>query len=152
MEGKRKITTKVVSSSRTSTAFSLTLPTENADPRFISWFNSLEKKSPDTGTLRLFWREEFYAAYGPDAQFVAQNVFHTNSVIKYLGLGPRGGLASVALKTSQAHSLLRDALTSRQLRVEIWEPEPGSAKKNAKFRLGKEVRGSRNPITLVPTL
>jgi DNA mismatch repair protein MSH2 len=144
MGEKRKIATKV-RPAPVSIQTVIDQVAENADPRFITWFNSLEKKSPDTGTLRLFWREEFYAAYGPDAQFVAQNVFHTNSVIKYLGLGPRGGLASVALKTSQAHSLLRDALTSRQLRVEIWEPEPGSAKKNAKFRLGKEVCDSLDP-------
>ncbi|KAF9476823.1 DNA mismatch repair protein [Pholiota conissans] len=116
---------------------------DNTDPGFISFFNKLPAKSPNTGTLRLFSRinagDTFYAAYGPDATFVAQNVFHTNSVLKYLGVGGRAaGLASVSLKTSVAHALLRDALTTKQLRIEIWAPEPGQGKKQAKFKLEKE--------------
>ncbi|TFK25372.1 DNA mismatch repair protein MSH2 [Coprinopsis marcescibilis] len=106
------------------------------DPGFIAWFHNLERKSPETGTLRLFFREDFYAAYGPDAHFVAQNVFHTNSVIKYLGKGGTAGLPTVALKTSQAHGLLREALTSMQLRVEIYSPD-SKGKKNVKFKLDK---------------
>jgi len=38
-----------------------------------------------------------------------------------------------------AHVLLREALTSKQLRIEIWAPEPGQGKKCVKFRLDKEV-------------
>ncbi|CAA7268499.1 unnamed protein product [Cyclocybe aegerita] len=112
---------------------------DHTDPGFITFFNSLAPKSPETGTLRLFYRasNDFWAAYGPDATFVAQHVFHTNSVVKYLGAGARL-LPSVALKTSVAHSLLRDALTSKQLRVEIWVPEAGQGKKCPKFRLDKE--------------
>jgi DNA mismatch repair protein MSH2 len=61
-------------------------------------------------------------------------------VIKYLGLGGRAaGLPSVSLKTSVAHMLLREALTTKQLRVEIWVPEAGQGKKSVKFRLDKEV-------------
>ena len=107
------------------------------------FFSKLPKKSPSQGSLRLFLRtvggDSFYAAYGPDAIFVAENVYHTNTVIKYLGAGGRiAGLPSVSLKTSVAHVLLRDALTSKQLRIEIWEQEPGQ-KKAAKFQLAKEV-------------
>ena len=115
------------------------------DPGFLSFFNALPKKSPETGTLRLFFRpatgsDSFYAAYGPDALFVAQHVFHTNSVIKYLGAGgPSARLPSVILKTTVAHVLLREALTSKQLRIEIWAPQPGQGKKCTKFRLDKEV-------------
>ena len=115
------------------------------DPGFLSFFNALPKKSPETGTLRLFFRpatgnDSFYAAYGPDALFVAQHVFHTNSVIKYLGAGgPSARLPSVILKTTVAHVLLREALTSKQLRIEIWAPQPGQGKKCSKFRLDKEV-------------
>ncbi|KDR73457.1 hypothetical protein GALMADRAFT_100108 [Galerina marginata CBS 339.88] len=112
------------------------------DPGFIAFFSKLPSKSPDSGTLRLFHRtsgDAFYAAYGPDALFVAQHVYHTNSVIKYLGAGGRSaGLPSVSLKTSVAHILLRDALTTKQLRVEIWVPETGQGKKCVKFRLDKE--------------
>ncbi|KAG6917777.1 hypothetical protein DXG01_001182 [Tephrocybe rancida] len=112
------------------------------DPGFISFFNRLPKKSPETGTLRLFHRtggDEFYAVYGPDALFVAQHTYHTNSVIKYLGAGgAAAGLPSVSLKVTVAQMLLREALTVKQLRVEIWVPEPGQGKKCSKFRLDKE--------------
>ncbi|KAJ7885085.1 muts domain V-domain-containing protein [Mycena olivaceomarginata] len=111
------------------------------DPGFIAFFGNLPKKSPETGTLRLFYRpaEDYYQSYGPDALFVATHVFHTQTVIKYLGQGGRGaGLPCVSLKTSVAQTLLRDALTSKQLRVEIWVPESGQGKKCTKFRLDKE--------------
>ncbi|KAG6821133.1 hypothetical protein H0H93_006472 [Arthromyces matolae] len=115
---------------------------QTTDPGFITFFNKLTPKSPETGTLRLFHRtggDEFYSVYGPDALFVAQHTYHTNSVIKYIGVGGRaGGLPTVALKTTVAQTLLREALTAKQLRVEIWEPEPGQGKRCAKFRLEKE--------------
>ncbi|KAG9218238.1 hypothetical protein CCMSSC00406_0005919 [Pleurotus cornucopiae] len=107
------------------------------DPGFISFYNGLPKKSPETGTVRLFFREEFYVCYGPDAHYVATNVFHTNSVIKNLGIGTRS-LPSVILRPNMATMMLRDALTTKQLKVEIWVPEPGQSKKSTKFRLDKE--------------
>ncbi|KAK0203192.1 muts domain V-domain-containing protein [Desarmillaria ectypa] len=111
------------------------------DPGFVTFFGKLPPKSPETGTLRLFHRtapDEFYSAYGPDALYAATNVFHTNSVIKYLGAGGRTvGLPYVSLKVSIAQMLLREALTTRQLRVEIWEPE-SQGKKCSKYRLEKE--------------
>ncbi len=76
--------------------------------------------------------------HGPDALYVATHVFRTNSVIKYLG--GRAGLPSVTLSESLAKSFLRDALTSKQLKVEIWAPEAGQGKKATKFVLDKEVR------------
>ncbi|KAF7335971.1 DNA mismatch repair protein 2 [Mycena sanguinolenta] len=114
---------------------------QTTDPGFITFFGNLPKKSPETGTLRLFYRptEDYYQSYGADALFVATNVFHTQSVIKYLGSGGRAaGLPCVSLKASVAQTLLRDALTSKQLRVEIWVPESGQGKKCTKFRLDKE--------------
>ncbi|KAJ8701458.1 MSH2 protein [Pleurotus ostreatus] len=107
------------------------------DPGFISFYNGLPKKSPETGTVRLFFREEFYVCYGPDAHYVATNVFHTNSVIKHLGIGAKS-LPSVILRPNMATMMLRDALTTKQLKVEIWVPEPGQSKKSTKFRLDKE--------------
>ncbi|KAI0264715.1 muts domain V-domain-containing protein [Gloeopeniophorella convolvens] len=118
--------------------------TDTFDPGFISFFNKLPAKSPDTtGTIRLFHRkasnEEFYSAHGADALYVAQHVFHTNSVLKYLGSGGKAaGLPSVTLRPTVATSFLREALTSRQLKVEIWVPEGGHGKKVAKFKLDKE--------------
>lgn len=118
------------------------LTDQTTDVGFLDFFNGLPKKSPETGTLRLFHRtnggDSFYGAYGPDALFVAQHVFHTKSVIKYLGTGARR-LESVSLKVSVAQMLLREALTSKQLRVEIYEPESGHGKKGTTFKLDKEV-------------
>ncbi|KIY44220.1 DNA mismatch repair protein MSH2 [Fistulina hepatica ATCC 64428] len=111
------------------------------DPGFISFFTKLPKKSPETGTLRLFYRttEDFYCVYGSDALFVASHVYRTNSVIKYLGAGGRAtGLPSVSMKTSVAQNLLREALTVKQLKIEIWVPESGQSKRATKFRLDKE--------------
>ena len=79
--------------------------------------------------------------HGPDAHYVAAHLFRTNSVIKYLG--GRVGLPSVTLSESLAKSFLRDALTSKQLKVEIWVPEAGQGKKATKFVLDKEVRSVR---------
>ncbi|KAF4581359.1 MutS-like protein [Pleurotus pulmonarius] len=107
------------------------------DPGFISFYSDLPKKSPETGTVRLFFRDEYYVCYGPDALYVATNVFHTNSVIKHLGIGKRT-LPSVILRPNMATMMLRDALTTKQLKVEIWVPEPGQTKKSTKFRLDKE--------------
>ncbi|KAH9968223.1 DNA mismatch repair protein [Russula dissimulans] len=118
--------------------------TESLDPGFISFFNKLLPKSPDTnGTIRLFFRkasnEDFYSAHGADALYVAQHVYHTKSVLKYLGSGGKtAGLPSVTLRPTVATSFLREALTSRQLKVEIWIPEAGHGKKVSKFKLDKE--------------
>lgn len=120
----------------------LTLCPEHTDPGFISFFRRLPSKSPETGTIRLFYRtanDEFYVAYGADALFVAQHVYHTNSVIKQLGTGGSSGLPSVLLKTTVAHNFLRECLTIMQLRVEIWVPDAGQGKKCVKFHIDKEV-------------
>ncbi|KAI8986743.1 DNA mismatch repair protein [Trametes punicea] len=108
----------------------------SSHPGFCSFFARLPPKSPETGTVRLFYRNEYYSVHGPDALYVATHVFRTNSVIKYLG--GRNGLPSVTLSESLAKSFLRDALTSKQLKVEIWAPEAGQGKKATKFVLDKE--------------
>ncbi|KAI0777272.1 DNA mismatch repair protein [Trametes elegans] len=108
----------------------------SSHPGFCSFFARLPPKSPETGTVRLFYRNEYYSVHGPDAQYVATHVFRTNSVIKYLG--GRAGLPSVTLSESLAKSFLRDALTSKQLKVEIWVLEAGQGKKATKFVLDKE--------------
>jgi DNA mismatch repair protein MSH2 len=43
------------------------------------------------------------------------------------------------LKTSVAQSTLREALTTKQLKIEIWVQEVGAGKKSAQFKLDKEV-------------
>lgn len=108
-------------------------------PGFCSFFNKLPSKSPEAGTIRLFNRGDYYSVHGPDAIYIANHVYHTNTVIKYLGPGGRGGLASVTLSANSAKTFLRDALTTRQLKVEIWVPEAGQGKRATKFKLDKEV-------------
>ncbi|KAF7348478.1 DNA mismatch repair protein 2 [Mycena venus] len=120
---------------------SRTRPSRRQTPASSLFSGTCQRNPPDTGTLRLFHRpaEDYYQCYGPDALFVATNVFHTQSVIKYLGQGGRAaGLPCVSLKASVAQTLLREALTSKQLRVEIWVPESGQGKRCTKFRLDKE--------------
>ncbi|KAI0765364.1 DNA mismatch repair protein [Fomes fomentarius] len=96
----------------------------SSHPGFCSFFAKLAPKN------------EYYSVHGPDALYVATHLFRTNSVIKYLG--GRSGLPSVTLSESLAKSFLRDALTSKQLKVEIWVPEAGQGKKATKFVLDKE--------------
>ncbi|KAH8097021.1 DNA mismatch repair protein [Cristinia sonorae] len=107
-------------------------------PGFCTFFAKLPAKSPETGTVRLFDRGEYYSVHGPDALYIATNVYCTNTVIKYLGPGGRGGLPSVTLSANNAKAFLRDALTAKQLKVEIWVPEAGQGKKATRFRLDKE--------------
>lgn len=110
------------------------------DPGFVAFFSRLPKKTPaDDGTVRLFDRTDFYSVHGPDALYVASHVFRTNSVLKYLGAGGKAaGLPSVTLSHTLGHTFLRDALTVKQLRVEIWAPAPGQGRKASKFVLQKE--------------
>jgi len=126
----------------------LTPTSEQIDPGFCAFFRGLPPKSPETGTVRLFDRGSFYSAYGPDAHYIATHVFQTNSVIKNLG-ARNNSLPSVSMNQMQATGFLRDALTSKQLRVEIWTQE-SSGKKNAKFKLEKEV--SRRAVFSVPLM
>ncbi|KAJ3554127.1 hypothetical protein NM688_g3265 [Phlebia brevispora] len=114
------------------------MPDNASHPGFCSFFNKLPSKTPVTGTIRLFDRGDYYSAHGPDALYIAANVYHTNTVLKYLGPGGRGGLASVTLSANSAKTFLRDALTARQLKVEIWVPEAGQGKRATKFKLDKE--------------
>lgn len=112
-----------------------------SDPGFVAFFSKLPKKSPtEDGVVRLFDRGDFYSVHGQDAHYVAAHVFRTNSVLKYLGAGGKaGGLPSVTLNYTLGHQFLREALTVKQLRVEIWVPAPGQGRKVAKFVLQKEV-------------
>ncbi|EJD05353.1 DNA mismatch repair protein MSH2 [Fomitiporia mediterranea MF3/22] len=108
---------------------------DQADISFISFFSKLPPKRADT--IRLFDRRDFFSAHGEDATYIAMQVFRTQSVLKYLGSGGKAsGLPSVTLSNNVATAFLRDALTSLQLRIEIWVSEGG--KKGAKFRLEKE--------------
>ena len=78
------------------------LDSEKVDTGFISFFRNLPATVP--GTVRLFNRQDFYAAYGDDALYVADTVFKTKSVLRYLGGKSREdiGLPSCSLSLTAA--------------------------------------------------
>ncbi|KAK4702829.1 DNA mismatch repair protein MSH2, partial [Phenoliferia sp. Uapishka_3] len=80
---------------------------------------------------------EFFTAHGVDAIYVATNHFRTQSVLKYLGksTATSKGLASCTLSTAVAQGFLRDALTTKQLRIEIYESD--GSKASNKWKLAK---------------
>ena len=90
-----------------------------AESSFCQFFKSMPK--PSAGTLRLFDRSEFYSAHGDDAILIANLVFKTHSALKYLGSGGKDkGLPSITLSVAATKNFLREALTTRQMRVEIY--------------------------------
>ncbi|EPQ31019.1 uncharacterized protein PFL1_01208 [Pseudozyma flocculosa PF-1] len=106
-----------------------------AESSFCSYFRGMPK--PAAGTVRLFDRNDFYSAHGSDAILIADVVFKTHSALKYLGGGGKDkGLPSITLSTSAAKNFLRDALTARQMRVEIWSN--GGGKRNNQWTLAKQ--------------
>lgn len=99
------------------------------------------------GLVRLFDRGEYFSAHGPDALLIADQVYKTTNVLKYLGSAGNKpsssasarGLPSVTVSMTLAKAFLRDCLTAKQMRVEIWEPEDGAAgrKTHARWVLAK---------------
>ncbi|KAF8508246.1 DNA mismatch repair protein [Hysterangium stoloniferum] len=120
------------------------------DSGFCSFFERLEQRED---TIRLFERPEYYTLHGNDARYVAQHFYHTTSVLKWFGRGYKNGnvkegLPSCTMRTEQAKTFLREALTARQLRVQIWIPEAGSSKKHpSKWKLDKQASpGNITPL------
>ncbi|KAF8531333.1 DNA mismatch repair protein MSH2 [Gautieria morchelliformis] len=120
------------------------------DNGFCNFFNSLEQRED---TIRLFDRGDFYTIHGNDARYVAQNFYHTTSVLKWFGRGYKNGnhkdgLPSCTMRLEQAKTFLREALTARQLRVQIWVAEAGSSKKHpGKWQLNKQASpGNITPL------
>lgn len=96
--------------------------------------------------------QDYFSAHGQDALLIAQTVYKTTNVIRYLGsptsttsstsasssTNQKKGLPSLTLSMALAKGFLREALTSKQMRVEIWEGE-GGKKQGNRWVLGKEV-------------
>lgn len=115
----------------------------SSEKSFVHFFNSMPPK--DAGTVRLFDRVDFYSAHGEDAIMVATNVFKTLSVVKYLGAGgSKNGLPSVTMSIAAAKAFLREALTSSQMRVEVWKG--AKSKKSNEWTLDRKVRSRRRLI------
>ncbi|TKY85515.1 hypothetical protein EX895_005677 [Sporisorium graminicola] len=107
-----------------------------AESSFCQVFKAMPTPAP--GTLRLFDRSDFYSAHGDDAILIANLVFKTHSALKYLGSGgkDKGGLPSITLSVAAAKNFLREALTTRQMRVEIYSNAGG--KRNNQWSIIKQ--------------
>ncbi|KAJ3048139.1 MutS-like protein [Rhizophlyctis rosea] len=103
---------------------------KSSEQGFCKAFQDLPEKP--SSTIRIFSRSngDWYSVHGEDALYVAQNIYKTSSVLKYLG----GDLPSCTLSQANAKALLRDILLVKLYRAEIWEPE---ARKNNSWVLGK---------------
>ncbi|WRT70598.1 uncharacterized protein IL334_007596 [Kwoniella shivajii] len=115
------------------------------EDRFCKFFERMPPKMD--GMVRFFDRGDYYTVHGSDAVFIANEVYKTTNVIKYLGSGKSAtssssaskGLTSVNINTSLTKSFLREALTVKQMRIEIYVPEekvPGR-KDHTKWILAK---------------
>jgi DNA mismatch repair protein MSH2 len=69
--------------------------------------------------------------------YPSQQVYRTNTVLKPLGR-KASPLQSVTLSQTLAKEFLREALTAKQLRIEIWIPEGGAKKSATRFVLSKQ--------------
>ena len=86
---------------------------------FIKFFRSLPTKDNST-TIRVFDRGDWYTAHGPDADFIARNVYKTTAVVRMLGRSDNG-LPSVTMTITVFRNFLREALFRLGKRVEIWQ-------------------------------
>lgn len=90
---------------------------KNDEAGFLAFHRGLPSKTPSL--IRLFERSDYYTAHGEDALFIAQSVYRTTSVVKYLGQnGTR--LASVTLSIAVFQNFIKDALLNKGLKVEIY--------------------------------
>ncbi|KAK9455670.1 muts domain V-domain-containing protein [Dipodascopsis uninucleata] len=103
-----------------STGPALNFSDRSDEVGFISFFKSLPQNE-DSSVVRVFNRGDYYTCHGKDALYVAQNVYRTLAVLKYLGnANPEKGVASCTLSPAVFANFLRDALFSRGLKVDIY--------------------------------
>ncbi|KAH6583996.1 hypothetical protein BASA61_007758 [Batrachochytrium salamandrivorans] len=91
---------------------------KSSETGFCRFFESLSQVE---GTLRLFERNggDYYSVHGDDAIFVSEHVYKTATVLKNLG----SGLPSCTLSKLNAMTFLKEMLTEKQYRIEIWAPD-----------------------------
>ncbi|KAJ2050984.1 MSH2 protein [Coemansia sp. S16] len=100
---------------------------KSSEQGFCKFFSSL---SAQENTIRVFERSngDYYSVHGADAEYVANVVYKTTTVIKYIGGSSSTGLASCTMSRIVAENFLRDALLKYQLRVEIYAPQDSGSK------------------------
>ncbi|KAJ3485216.1 hypothetical protein NLG97_g6864 [Lecanicillium saksenae] len=90
---------------------------------FIRFFKSLPAVNEDT--VRIFDRGDWYTAHGDDANFIANTVYKTTSVVRQLGRNDHTGLPSVTMTVTVFRQFLREALFKLGKRIEIWQSPNG---------------------------
>ncbi|KAJ2162496.1 MSH2 protein [Coemansia sp. RSA 552] len=97
----------------------------SAEQGFCGFFRSLPARD---NTIRVFERSngDYYSVHGADAEYVANVVYKTPTVLKHLGGGGAKPLPSCTMSRIVAENFLRDALLKYQLRVEILTPHENS--------------------------
>ncbi|CAM9431775.1 unnamed protein product, partial [Ascophyllum nodosum] len=88
--------------------------------QFATFFRGLESTP---GLIRFFRRSKewlYYTCHGTDADFVGREAFKSSTVVS-----SQGGLPSVSISVKIFSSLV-PVLLERNLRIEVWEQEPGS--------------------------
>ncbi|WVW80934.1 hypothetical protein I302_102925 [Kwoniella bestiolae CBS 10118] len=115
---------------------------KEAEDRFCRFIERMPPKMD--GMVRLFDRGDYFSAHSQDAIYIANEVFKTTNVLKYLGSARPSssfakGLPSVTISTSLTKQFLREALTVKQMRIEIYTPEENyqGRKDNTRWTLGK---------------
>ncbi|KAJ2753881.1 MSH2 protein [Coemansia pectinata] len=100
---------------------------KSSEQGFCKFFSSLAAQE---NTIRVFERSngDYYSVHGADAEYVANVVYKTTTVIKYIGGNSSTGLASCTMSRIVAENFLRDALLNYQLRVEIYAPQDSGSK------------------------
>ncbi|OXG96130.1 DNA mismatch repair protein MSH2 [Cryptococcus neoformans A2-102-5] len=121
---------------------------KDSEEKFVRFVERMPTKLD--GMIRLFDRGDYYSAHGADAIFIANEVYRTTNVLKYLGSGSKPssssgsyarGLPSVTISMALTKAFLREALTTKQMRIEIYAPTggvaPGSRKDHSKWEISK---------------
>lgn len=94
--------------------------------KFCAFVRSLPAKPSET--IRLFNRKDFWSAYGDDAVLIATNYYKTTAVLKFLGGSEAdGGLAAVSLSRGMFEDTVRDLLTARRCKIDLYSPSSGGA-------------------------
>jgi DNA mismatch repair protein MSH2 len=83
---------------------------------FAPFFNNLPHEEK---LVRLFERrEDLFTVHGNDAEFIAETVYNTTTVIKHYA-----SLASCSLSKLGAQQLVKDLLLVQGYKVQIWTQE-----------------------------
>jgi len=96
--------------------------TENAS--FVRFVKDIQKDKPDD-VIQIFDRKSFYAVYGKDAIFIANEYFKTLATVVYLG-SEGNKLASQSIQPGQLENILMDILNEKQFKFEIWASKSSS--------------------------